>query len=119
MLTKSNYLAWSIKMKVCMRAQRIWDVVKPKGPKVPTEESKDQMALAAIYQAMLEDMLFLVYGKETSKETWEALKIMHIGAEHVKDAKVQTLKPEFEGLRMESESIDNFVSRLTTIVNQI
>jgi hypothetical protein len=44
---------------------------------------------------------------------------MHIGAEHVKDAKVQTLKPEFEGLRMESESIDNFVSRLTTIVNQI
>ena len=36
------------------------------------------------------------------------------------DAKVQTLKTEFEGLRMkESESVDNFTSRLTTIVNQI
>ena len=70
------------------------------------------MALAAIYQGIPEDMLFLVYGKETAKETWEALKIMHIGAERVKDAKVQTLKTEFEGLRMkESESVDNFASR--------
>jgi hypothetical protein len=120
MLTKSNYLAWSIKMKVCMCAQRIWDVVEPKDPKVPTEESKDQMALAAIYQGIPEDMLFLVYGKETAKETWEALKIMHMGAKRVKDAKVQALKSEFEGLCMkESESIDSLASRLTTIVNQI
>ena len=52
MLTKSNYLAWSIKMKVCMRAQGIWEAIEPKDPKVPTEESKDQMALAAIYQGI-------------------------------------------------------------------
>jgi hypothetical protein len=78
MLTKSNYLAWSMKIKVCMRAQRIWDDVEPKDSKVPTEETKDQMELAAIYQAIPEDMLFLVYGKETAKETWEALKIMHV-----------------------------------------
>jgi hypothetical protein len=65
------------------------------------------MAMAAIYQGIQEDMLFLVYGKET----WEALKIMHMGAERVKDAKVQTLKTEFEGLRMnETESIDSFAS---------
>jgi hypothetical protein len=55
-----------------------------------------------------------------AKETWEALKIMHMAAERVKDTKVQTLRTEFEGLRMkESESIDNFASRLTTIVSQI
>ena len=41
MLTKSNYLAWSIKMKVLMHAQRLWDAVEPKDPKVPPEESKD------------------------------------------------------------------------------
>jgi hypothetical protein len=41
MLTKS-YLAWSIKMKVSMRAKRIWDAVETKEPKVPKEESKDQ-----------------------------------------------------------------------------
>jgi hypothetical protein len=43
-------------------------------------------------------MLFLVYGKETVKETWEALKIMHMGAECEKEAKVQTLKTEFKSL---------------------
>jgi hypothetical protein len=51
-----------------------------------------------------------------AKETWEALKIMHMAAERVKDTKVQTLRTEFEGLRMkESEPIDNFESRLTTM----
>jgi hypothetical protein len=61
------------------------------------EEKKDQMALAAIYQGRPEDMLFLVSEKETAKATWEALNIMHMGAECVKDAKVQTLKAKFEG----------------------
>ena len=73
MLTKSNYLAWSIKMKVSMRAQGVWHAVEPKDPKVPIEEKKDQMALAAIYQGIPENMLFLVSEKETTKETWEAL----------------------------------------------
>lgn len=45
---------------------------------------------------------------------------MHIGAESVKDAKIQTLKTEFEGLHMkESEMIDDFAARLTTVVNKI
>lgn len=62
----------------------------------------------------------LVSEKETAKVTWEALKIMHMGVERVKDAKVQTLKMEFEGLCMkESESIDDFAARLTTIVNKV
>ena len=52
MLTKSNYLVWSIKMKVSMRAQGVWHAVEPKDPKVPIEEKKDQMALAAIYQGI-------------------------------------------------------------------
>ena len=59
MLTKSSYLAWSIKMEFGMLL-----CVEPKDPKVPIEEKKDQMALAAIYQGVLEDMLFLVSEKE-------------------------------------------------------
>lgn len=45
---------------------------------------------------------------------------MHEGADRVKEAKVQTLKVEFELLCMkEIESIDDFAIRLTTIVNNI
>jgi hypothetical protein len=58
------------------------------------------MALAAMYKGIPEGMLFLVYGKKTTKEICETMKIMHMGAERVKDAKVRTLKTEFEGLRM-------------------
>lgn len=46
--------------------------------------------------------------------------MMYLGGNRVKEAKVQTLKSEFEGLRMkESELVDNFAIRLTTIVNKI
>lgn len=44
---------------------------------------------------------------------------MHMG-ERVKDTKVQTLKMEFEGLRMkESELIGDFATQLTTIISKI
>ncbi|CAN6326045.1 unnamed protein product [Urochloa humidicola] len=119
MLSKTNYPAWAIKMEAYMRAQGVWDAIEAKDPKkVPA--GKNQMALAAIYQAIPEGTLFLLSGKKTAKSAWEALKTMHIGAKRLRDAKMQTLKLEFEGLRMkETESVDEFAVRLTTVVNKI
>ncbi|CAL4903867.1 unnamed protein product [Urochloa decumbens] len=119
MLSKSNYPAWAIKMEAYMRAQGVWDAIEAKDPKqVPARKS--QMALAAIYQAIPEGTLFLLSGKKTAKSAWEALKTMHIGAKRLRDAKMQTLRLEFEGLRMkEAESVDEFAVRLTTVVNKI
>lgn len=70
------------------------------------------MALAAIDQGIPEDMLFMVSEKETTKAIREALKIMHIGVERVKDAKVQNLKRKFEGLCMNESELVDFVVRL-------
>lgn len=115
-LTRSNYATWAMKMKVYMRAQGVWDAIEPGD----ADTRKDQMALAAIYQGVPEDTLFLLAEKETAKAAWEALKTMYMGAERVREAKVQTLKSEFEALRMtESESVDDFAVRLTTIVSKI
>ena len=78
------------------------------------------MALAAIYGGIPEETLFLLAEKKTAKAAWKALKTMHLSADRVKEARVQTLKSEFEGMRLkETESIDDFAMRLTTIVNQI
>ena len=45
---------------------------------------------------------------------------MHVGVERVKEANVQTLKTEFKPISMkESESIDEFSMKLTTIVSDI
>ncbi|GJY00017.1 hypothetical protein Tco_0357035 [Tanacetum coccineum] len=56
MLSRSNYAAWAIKMKI------------------------DKMALAAIYQRIPEDMLLSLAKKETAKETWTTLKTINIRA---------------------------------------
>ena len=121
-LTSSNYAVWSIKMRVIMEAQGMWDAVEADGV---VEKRHDKMALAAIYQGIPDDTLFLLSEKDAAKEVWDALKTMRmgadsVGADSVKDAKVQTLKTELEGLRMkEAESVDDFAVRLTTIVNKI
>ena len=44
----------------------------------------------------------------------------HVGVEHVKEAKVQGLKSEFETIRKKNgESIDDFSMKLTMIVSDI
>ena len=56
--------------------------------------------------------------KKTTKEAWEALKTMFLGADRVKTARIQTLKAEFEALNMkESESVDDFTVKVNNIVS--
>ena len=88
-LTSSNYVVWSIKIRVIMEAQGVWDAVEADGV---VEKRRDKMALAAIYQGIPDDTLFLLSEKDIAKEVWDELKTMRMGDDRVKDAKVQTLK---------------------------
>lgn len=47
----------------------LWDTIVEEA----VDEGKDQMVLAAIFQAVLEDMLLLL-AEETTKEAWDTLK---------------------------------------------
>lgn len=49
MLTKSNYTAWSMKMRVFMQAHSVWEAVEPTDPKAKVEEKMDKLALESIY----------------------------------------------------------------------
>lgn len=58
--------------------------------------------------------------KDLAMIVWEMLKTMHVGVEHVKEAKLRTLKSEFEDIPMkDSESIEDFSMKLMTIVSDI
>ncbi|KAL6638933.1 hypothetical protein ACP70R_023569 [Stipagrostis hirtigluma subsp. patula] len=117
MLSENNYGVWAVKMKIFMRAQGVWAAVE--GDEA-VDEKKEQMALAAIVQAVPEAVVMAISEKETAKEAWDALKKMHIGEDRVKKARVQTLKRELDGLYMgESEKINEFALKVTTIVNEI
>ncbi|KAL8117775.1 hypothetical protein AgCh_015608 [Apium graveolens] len=97
------------------------DVISPKDPKtIVVEEKEDKLALAAIYQAIPEDILISLADKETAKEAWEAIKVMCEGAECVQTEKVRTLKTEFESLVMkETYTIDDFSMKLAGLVTNI
>ena len=100
LLTKSNYATWLIKMCVNLPSQCVWDAIEHGND---VEERKDRMTLSVIFQV-----------------AWEMLQIMHVDTECVKEAKVQTLKSEFEAIRMkDGESIDDFAMKLTIIISDI
>ncbi|XP_074326879.1 uncharacterized protein LOC141664824 [Apium graveolens] len=120
MLTRSNSTTWSLKMKVFMKAQGVWCTIEQKDPKGAVDEKTVQVALAAIYQGVPEDVFLSIAEKETAKEAWEAIKTMCMGVERVKEAKVQTLKGEFESLIMkETDKIEDFCMKLSGIVINI
>ena len=113
MLTKSNYSIWAIKMKALMRAQGVWDAVVAVSGKV--DDTMDQKALTAIYQSIPDDVFAFITEKEKSHEAWKAIKT-NLGDDRIKEARFQTLKSEFERLKMkDTESIDDFALRMTTI----
>ena len=87
-------------MRVNLQAQGVWDVIKHGD----VEERKDVMTLAAIYQAVPKDILLMLAEKDSTKVVWETLQTMHVGVECVKEAKVQTLKSEFEAIRRKTVS---------------
>uniref|UniRef100_J3N6B2 DUF4219 domain-containing protein n=1 Tax=Oryza brachyantha TaxID=4533 RepID=J3N6B2_ORYBR len=97
MLSEGDYKLWAAKMKIFMRAQGVWAAVE--GDEA-VDERRDQMALAAIVQAVLEAMVLAIAEKEMASEAWEALKEMHIEEDRVRKANVQTLKREFERMYM-------------------
>lgn len=60
MLVRSNYTAWSIKMKVYMKAQGVWEAIEAKGKSTtPVSDRQDQVALETIYQGIPEDIYLL------------------------------------------------------------
>ncbi|KAL8120299.1 hypothetical protein AgCh_017457 [Apium graveolens] len=78
------------------------------------------MALDVIYQVIPEDILLSITDKETTKEAWDAVKVLCQGAELVKKARVQILKSDFEAMSMkEGESLDDFCLKLSGLVTNI
>lgn len=120
MLSRGNYTAWALKMKVYMQAQGVWSAVKPTDPKVAVEEKTDKIAMTMLYQGIPEEILLSVAEKTSAKETWEAIKTLCQGADKVRKARVQTLKTEFESLSMrETEVLDDFAMKLSGLVTNI
>lgn len=53
---------------------------------------------------------------DTAKEVWEAIKARYVGAERVREARLQTLNDDFAKLKMkDTETVDEFSGKLAEI----
>ena len=120
MLTRTNYAAWAIRMKYILRTNGAWGAVDPEKASGGVEQSKDELALAIISQSIDDETLLRVAEKETAADVWAALRSMHVGVERVREARIQSLKSDFDNLKMsEAESVDEFAEKFMMIVGRI
>ncbi|GJZ59431.1 zinc finger, CCHC-type containing protein [Tanacetum coccineum] len=118
MLKPSNYSLWAIRMQIILEANGLWEMIEP-DDKTQADNKKDKTVIAFLYQALPKEQLLQITKHKPAKAIWDALKIRHIREERVQQARLQTLKSDFEMLHMkEDETIDTFTAKLTTLVNK-
>nr|GEU69959.1 zinc finger, CCHC-type [Tanacetum cinerariifolium] len=118
MLKPSNYSLWAIRMQIILEANGLWETIEP-NEKTQADNRKDKTAIVFLYQALPEDQLHQITKHKTAKAIWDALKTRHIGEKRVQQARLQTLKSDFEMLHMkEDDTIDTFTEKLTTLVKK-
>lgn len=114
MLTGENYTAWAIKVEANLDAAGLREVVvlrEDAAAAVITK--KDKPARAYLLGALAEDRLLQMSSKKTAAEVWSSLKARFVVADHVRAARLGTLRGEFELLRMaEGDTLDAFAGKL-------
>ncbi|XP_013589122.1 PREDICTED: uncharacterized protein LOC106297431 [Brassica oleracea var. oleracea] len=112
MLTTTNYTVWSMRMKVALKVHKVWEAIEPGAE----EGEKNDLARALLFQSIPESLVLQIGNLDISKEVWEAIKSRNVGAEIVREARLQTLMDEFNRIKMkETNTIDEFSGKLTEI----
>ncbi|XP_013607966.1 PREDICTED: uncharacterized protein LOC106314677 [Brassica oleracea var. oleracea] len=115
MLRSTNYTVWAMRMKVLLRVHKVWEAIEPRSSK----EDKKYVATALLFQSIPENLTLQVSELGSPKEIWGAIKSRNLGADHVREARLQTLMNEFEYLRMnDSDSIDTFSGKLSELASK-
>ena len=124
-LTSTNYTSWCIRVQAIMEDREEWEVVEPEESTSATEPTaaeatkltaKDKKVKAHLLQCIPDNILMQVAKKKTGKEVWDSLKAWFVGTDRVRDARLQTLKSEFDAVEMkEDETLDQVVGKLTAL----
>ncbi|XP_021750199.1 uncharacterized protein LOC110715887 [Chenopodium quinoa] len=129
-----SYDFWKIKMKTMLRSYGLWSYAD-KGYNEPEDESslsdaqrkrleeermKDAKALYLIQNAVKDTIFPRIMRANTAKEAWEILQQEFQGDSKVRSIKLQSLRRDFENLRMkDNDLVKDYFSRIIEIVNQM
>jgi hypothetical protein len=119
MLTRSNYQEWVMLMQVNMEAQGIWYAIEPEEDEI-IEYRDDRLAMAAILRSVPAEMLPALRGKRTAQAAWEAVKMIRVGVQRVRESNAQQLRREFAAMGWKNgETAEDFSLRLTGLANNL
>ncbi|KAG7578131.1 Zinc finger CCHC-type [Arabidopsis thaliana x Arabidopsis arenosa] len=112
MLNDTNYTVWVMRMRATLKVHKVWETIDPGS----TDEEKHDIARALLFQSIPEALILQVGDLGDAKQVWESIKSRHVGAERVKEARLQTLMAEFERIKMkDTDTIDAFSGKLSEI----
>ena len=124
-------------MRTILSAQDLWEFVTIFYPEpadqvvelaltnvecVPLKENwkKDNKSLGLIQQGLSESIFPKITSVDSSNKSWDTLETCYQGATKVKNVKLQNLRRDFENLKMkDSEIVDNFMTQVMSVVNQL
>nr|GEZ20195.1 uncharacterized mitochondrial protein AtMg00810-like [Tanacetum cinerariifolium] len=102
-------------MKDLLRIHEVWDVVDSGSD----DAKKTNIVKGFLFQSIPEDLVLQIGNLKTGKEMWEAIKTRNLGADHVKEARIQTLITKFENLKMlDNGSTDEYATKLSGIASK-
>jgi hypothetical protein len=85
-----------------------------------TQRNRENKAKLWIQNSVDDSIFSKITSASTSKQAWDILKSSYQRNDRVKIVKLQTLRTQFETLRIiESENVDQFITRFMGIVNHI
>ena len=122
-------------MKTFLQLNKCWDMVEtefkePKAVALAAMNNAQKNALEApwdrdltatwMIQSCIEESIFSrISGSTSAHQAWNLLASAYKGTDRVKTVRLQTLRLQFESLKMkESESIDQFMTRVLRLVIQ-
>ena len=128
-LNRDNFPAWKIFMKLHLGGigdnAQSYITVEHVDPTTPTTE--DMRKKKEHNKAMLEIASALSYAKfddikglDSAKKMWDALNTIYGGNKNVQRAKLESLKGNFDDMKMEEgETVAQYVARIKEVVSAI
>jgi hypothetical protein len=109
-------------LEVNFQTLRVWDTVDIGIDDDPNKDEyhANRQAMARLLRSVPSKLWSTLAKKRTVKEAWDAVKILRIGDERVRDASAQQLHREFNILSFEEgESVTEFGIRITTLATNL
>lgn len=103
---------WAMRMKVTLKVHEVWEAVELG----TTDANKNVIAMALLFQSIPENLILQIGELEEVQAMWEAIKSWYLGADRVREARLETLSSEFDRLTInETEKIDDLAGRISSL----